>query len=127
MTVCLFCPPAVEHAGIVLQNEHCFFLQQEEPILVGSGLIIPRRHRENTFALTLEEWEATYSLLQEVKQFLDTRYQPDGYNLGWNCGAIAGQEVFHVHFHVIPRYADEPLAGKGIRYWLKQATNKRGQ
>ena len=34
-----------------------------------------------------------------------------------------GQEVFHAHLHVIPRYADE--TGKGIRYWLKQDANRR--
>ena len=125
MTACPFCPPAVAQAGIILQNEHCLFLQQDEPVLTGAGLIIPRQHRETAFALTSEEWDATYTLLHEVKQMLDARYQPDGYNLGWNCGAIAGQEVFHAHFHVIPRFADEPFAGKGIRYWLKQVTNKR--
>lgn len=125
MVVCPFCPPAVDQAGIVLHNEHCLFLHLDEPILIGAGLIIPRQHRETAFELTSEEWYATYTLLQEVKRLLDTRYQPDGYNLGWNCGPIAGQEVFHAHLHVIPRYADEPLAGKGIRYWLKQETNRR--
>jgi histidine triad (HIT) family protein len=64
--------------------------------------------------------------LQQVKALLDRQYAPDGYNLGWNCGQVAGQNVFHAHLHVIPRYGDEPLAGKGIRYWLKQETNKRG-
>jgi hypothetical protein len=34
--------------------------------------------------------------------------------------------VFHAHLHVIPRFADEPLAGRGIRYALKQPTNRRG-
>jgi diadenosine tetraphosphate (Ap4A) HIT family hydrolase len=37
---CLFCSPQIQKES-VLQNEHCLFLQQEEPILVGSGLIIP--------------------------------------------------------------------------------------
>jgi diadenosine tetraphosphate (Ap4A) HIT family hydrolase len=30
-----------------------------------------------------------------------------------------------VHLHVIPRFADEPLAGKGIRHWIKQPANRR--
>ena len=45
--------------------------------------------------------------------------------MGWNCGAVAGQTVFHAHLHVIPRYAGEPYAGKGIRHWLKQEANRR--
>lgn len=122
---CPFCFPAIERAGIVLQNDLCLFLQQDEPILIGSGLIIPRQHRITIFDLTPEEWQATYTLLHEVKTLLDRTCQPHGYNVGWNCEAVAGQEVFHAHLHVIPRYADEPLAGRGIRYWLKQPANKR--
>jgi diadenosine tetraphosphate (Ap4A) HIT family hydrolase len=38
-----------------------------------------------------------------------------------------GIEDYYAHLHVIPRYADEPLAGKGIRYWLKQPANKRSE
>ena len=121
---CPFCLPKVEEES-VLQNEYCRFLQREEPILMGSGLIIPKRHCRTAFDLNTEEWRATYDLLQEVKKLLDEKYRPNGYNLGWNCETIAGQEIFHAHLHVIPRYADEPLAGRGIRYWLKQEINRR--
>ena len=121
---CLFCSPQIQKES-VLQNEYCHFLQREEPILVGSGLIIPKRHCRTAFELSLEEWQATYLMIQRVKKLLDETYQPDGYNLGWNCEAIAGQEVFHAHLHVIPRYIDEPLGGRGIRHWLKQENNRR--
>jgi len=123
--VCPFCPPALHSAQIILENAYCLFIQQEEAVLIGSGLIIPKEHRETVFALTPDEWVATFTLLQQVKVLLDAQYQPDGYNVGWNCGRVGGQEVFHAHLHVIPRYADEPLAGKGIRYWIKQEANKR--
>jgi histidine triad (HIT) family protein len=85
----------------------------------------PIQHRETTFDLTPEEWAATYSLLQDVKKYLDERHEPQGYNLGWNCGEAGGQHIFHAHFHVIPRYEDEPLAGKGIRYMFKGKENQR--
>ena len=48
-----------------------------------------------------------------------------GYNIGWNVNEVGGQEIFHAHLHVIPRYEDEPMSGKGIRYWIKQPQNKR--
>ena len=35
---------------------------------------------------------------------MDEQYQPDGYNIGINCGEVAGQTIFHVHVHLIPRY-----------------------
>jgi diadenosine tetraphosphate (Ap4A) HIT family hydrolase len=120
---CPFCSQKIEEES-VLQNELCYFLQREEPILIGSGLIIPKRHCRTVFDLNAAEWQATYSLIQSVKELLDGTYHPDGYNLGWNCETTAGQEIFHAHLHVIPRYDDEPLAGQGIRYLLKQENNR---
>jgi diadenosine tetraphosphate (Ap4A) HIT family hydrolase len=111
---------------VVLENEHCLFLQEPQKVLIGSGVVVPIAHRETVFDLTEDEWAATFSLLKRVKELLDAEYAPQGYNVGWNSGGVAGQEIFHAHLHVIPRYADEPLAGRGIRYWLKQPANKRG-
>jgi diadenosine tetraphosphate (Ap4A) HIT family hydrolase len=122
---CPFCRPNLNNKDIVLENEHCLFLQREEPILKGSGLIVTRAHRETVFDISLEEWLATREMIQLAKKTIDEKYRPTGYNLGWNCGTVAGQEIFHVHLHIIPRYEDEPLAGKGIRYWLKQDVNRR--
>ena len=122
---CPFCPPSVNENAIPLENELSLFIDLKHPVLQGSGIIVPRAHRESTFDLTAEEITSTFSLLAEVKALLDAEYNPQGYNLGWNCGTVAGQTVFHVHLHVIPRYASEPYAGKGIRHWLKQDSNRR--
>ncbi len=122
---CPFCPPALKREQIRLENALCLFLELPHPVLIGSGIIIPKAHRETAFDLTPDEWQATFGLLREVKTLLDREYSPQGYNLGWNCGQVGGQEVFHAHLHVIPRYEDEPFAGRGIRYWLKQETNRR--
>jgi diadenosine tetraphosphate (Ap4A) HIT family hydrolase len=125
---CPFCELVQKNGPhAVLGNEHCMFLQEPQEVLIGSGVIIPRAHRETVFDLIEEEWVATFSLLIRVKELLDAKYAPQGYNVGWNSGEVAGQEVFHAHLHVIPRYADEPLAGKGMRYWIKQPENRRGR
>jgi diadenosine tetraphosphate (Ap4A) HIT family hydrolase len=109
----------------IISNEYCIFLQKPQEVLIGSGVIVPKRHCETVFDLNKEEWDSTLELLKEVKIYLDEKFHPDGYNIGWNVGLIGGQEIFHAHLHVIPRYKDEPLCGKGIRYWLKQPHNKR--
>ncbi len=67
---------------------------------------------------------ATHELLTEAKRLLDLE-RPDGYSVGWNVHAVGGQTVPHAHLHVIGRFADEPLAGKGIRHALKQPLNRR--
>lgn len=126
MKECPFCNLGiVQEQQIILKNEHCMFLQIPQEVLVGSGLIVPIEHRDTMFDLTEEEWSATYSLLSEVKTLLDKNFSPDGYNIGWNCHAVGGQHIMHTHLHVIPRYKDEPYAGKGIRHWLKGTENKR--
>ncbi|QOR67735.1 HIT family protein [Cytobacillus suaedae] len=116
---------SIEGQQVIVENDYCLFLQMPQEVLIGSGLIIPREHRETLFEITKQEWDATYELLHKVKQLLDDRYQPDGYNVGWNCGQVGGQHIFHAHLHVIPRFKDEPYAGRGIRSWLKSEGNKR--
>ena len=93
--------------------------------LIGSYVIIPKSQISSPFDLTQKEWNDTFLLMNEIKSYLDSKYKPDGYNLGWNVGKVAGQEISHAHFHIIPRYNDELYAGKGIRYWFKQPENIR--
>lgn len=122
---CPFCDPTTwKRESIGIENELCLFITRPEPVLNG-GMVIPRAHRPTAFDLTPAEWHATYELLQQVKVHLDATLVPQGYNIGWNVGAVGGQEVFHAHLHVIPRFSDEPYAGRGIRYWLKQRENTR--
>lgn len=124
--LCPLCnPEMIEDQKAVLFNEHCLFLQMPQKVLKGSGLIVPREHRPTVFDLTEEEWHATFSLLKEVKKWLDDIDRPDGYTIGWNSGETGGQHIFHAHLHVIPRFQDEPYAGRGIRSWLKDIDNMR--
>lgn len=122
-TDCPFCD--VSGDRMLAATGLCYFMDTGDPVLAGSGMIIPRAHRESVFDLTEEEWQDTFSLLHKVRRLLDKDYGPDGYSVGWNCGEAAGQEVSHSHLHVIPRFSDEPLAGRGIRYHIKQPENRR--
>lgn len=125
---CPFCNPERDKdQNILFENDTCYFLQHNhhQDVLEGSGVIVPKKHHANAFELTKVEWKDTYELLQKAKKYLDKEFAPNGYTLGWNVGEVSNQSIFHSHFHVIPRYNDEPLAGKGVRYWLKQPENKR--
>ena len=54
--------------------------------------------------------------VQYVKQKVDERFHPDGYNVGININEAAGQSVFHCHMHLIPRYkGDVPNPKGGVR------------
>jgi diadenosine tetraphosphate (Ap4A) HIT family hydrolase len=105
---------------VILRNDTVIFLQneKEQGALRGSGVIIPVRHAETVFDLTPAEIDATFVLLKHVKAWMDE------HNVGWNCGAVGGQIAMHAHMHVVPRFRQEPYAGRGIRYWLKQPANR---
>jgi diadenosine tetraphosphate (Ap4A) HIT family hydrolase/8-oxo-dGTP pyrophosphatase MutT (NUDIX family) len=127
MEQCIFCNyKNNDNETVLFENDFCVCLDQyHENILIGSCIIIPKAHKVTVFDLSYEEWEATKKLVDKVKNYLDLKYKPDGYNVGWNVGAAGGQDVFHAHLHIIPRHADEPRAGNGIRYWIKQKENKQ--
>ena len=98
---------------------------QKNKTMIGSYVIIPKSQVSSPFELSEKEWQDTKQLLATLKKYIDETYHPDGYNIGWNVGDIAGQHVAHAHLHVIPRFADEPLAGKGFRHFFKQDSNVR--
>src|SRR5690625_4719446 len=129
---CLFCNLELETTQhVIMSNELWMFLQldqaQEKGVpLEAAGISVPKKHRESACDLTLDESNATYAPLQDLKKYTDQRYQPQAYNLGWTCAVLGGHHIFHSHFHVLPRYVDERFRGKGIRYMFKSADNQRG-
>jgi histidine triad (HIT) family protein len=125
---CIFCElNPTEVGGVVAENAWCLCLGplDQDPALQGSLVIVPKAHRQTVFDLTAEEWTATRELVLFARQHLAELYEPEGFNVGWNCGEVGGQSIPHAHLHVMPRFADEPLAGKGIRYHLKSRANRR--
>lgn len=93
-----------------MENETCFVIRDEYPVNHGHMLIISKEHKETFFDLSYKEIEDMYMLSKNCKQYLDVQLSPDGYNIGFNVGAWAGQSVDHCHMHVIPRFAgDVPI------------------
>lgn len=94
------------------------------PVSPGHVLIIPRRHVASFFELTQEERKDMFNLADDVKHIVDDRFHPDGYNIGVNIGEAAGQSIFHVHLHLIPRYyGDVPNPRGGVRGVIPQKRN----
>jgi diadenosine tetraphosphate (Ap4A) HIT family hydrolase len=123
---CPYCPPLDSDQHVRFADGLVLYLEDErhQGALQHSGIIVPVRHAETVFDLTQAEVTATFQLLARAKEWLDAERAPDGYNVGWNAGAVAGQEVFHAHLHVIPRFRQEPMAGRGIRAHLKGDDNR---
>jgi diadenosine tetraphosphate (Ap4A) HIT family hydrolase len=87
------------------------------PVSPGHTLVISRRHVGSFFELSDAERADLMALLERAKSGLDGQFQPQGYNVGINDGAAAGQTVPHLHIHLIPRYrGDRPDPRGGVRW-----------
>jgi diadenosine tetraphosphate (Ap4A) HIT family hydrolase len=76
------------------------------------------------FDATAPEQSALLSMVNSTKAIIDERHHPDGYNIGVNVGAAAGQTVFHLHIHVIPRFlgdVNDPRGG--VRHVIPAKAN----
>jgi len=111
------CPFCHLGARIVAENDLAAALRDKEPASKGHTLIVPKRHCQSIFDLTAAELTACFDLLRREREKLLTDFRPDGFNIGANDGAAAGQSIEHSHWHLIPRYdGDHPDPRGGIRH-----------
>ncbi len=111
---CPFCEPARDR--IFHEDPLVIALWDGFPVSPGHALIVPRRHVPTWFDANAEEQAAILRTIDRVRQEVLRRYQPDGFNIGINVREAAGQTVFHLHLHVIPRYrGDVPNPRGGVR------------
>jgi diadenosine tetraphosphate (Ap4A) HIT family hydrolase len=96
-------------------NALAFAVEDRYPVSPGHTLVVPRREVRTWFDATRAEQVAILELVDVVRGKLDGRTPaPEGYNVGFNVGEVAGQTVPHLHVHVIPRYRgdmDDPRGG----------------
>jgi diadenosine tetraphosphate (Ap4A) HIT family hydrolase len=113
-TSCPFCNPPADR--IFFRDALVYALWDIFPASPGHALLIPHRHVPTWFEASPEERHLLMSAIDSAKAIIETHHRPDGYNIGTNCGAAAGQTVFHLHFHLIPRYLDDvPDPRGGVR------------
>lgn len=76
----------------------------------GHALVIPKAAAENLFDLPPADLALLIQTTQKVAKAVRTAFKPDGLTLMQFNGSAAGQTVFHVHFHIVPRYGGRELA-----------------
>lgn len=113
---CPFCEP--DPALLLSERALVCVLRDGFPVSPGHTLVVPRRHASSYFALTPEERRAMEAALLEARARLEVTHRPDGYNIGINEGAAAGQTVAHLHMHLIPRYRGDVEDPRGGVRWV---------
>lgn len=110
---CIFCHLDRE---IIAEARFSLAVFDSFPVSKGHALVIPRRHVATIWEMTEEEYADAFLLVRKVKDVLRERFDANAFNVGVNCGEVAGQSVWHAHIHVIPRYAgDSPNPKGGVR------------
>jgi superfamily II DNA or RNA helicase/diadenosine tetraphosphate (Ap4A) HIT family hydrolase/HKD family nuclease len=104
---------AVPISERIASNQWAFAITDRFPVSRGHTLVVARRAVGSWWDATEEEQAGILALCDEVKGLLDARFQPDGYNIGINIGAAAGQTVGHLHVHLIPRYRGDVADPRG--------------
>lgn len=101
------------------EGKHFFIIEDGFPVSDGHLLIISKRPAKDYFELNQDEKFELVDMIDMSKKLIEKNHNPDGYNIGFNCGTAAGQSVMHFHCHVIPRYHGDMENPKGgVRYCI---------
>jgi ATP adenylyltransferase len=109
---CIFCAKPAEDDDeanlIVHRGERCFVILNLFPYTNGHLMIAPYEHLATLQGLEEETTAEMMALSKRAIEILEDRYSPQGYNVGFNQGRVAGAGVeHHIHMHVVPRWGGD--------------------
>lgn len=109
----------IEDDRILYKDSDFFIMFDGFPASPGHILIITNGHEETYFDLSKSKKNKLVEMLDKAKEIVESKYEPDGYNIGMNCGETSGQTVMQFHCHLIPRYTgDVENPRGGIRHCI---------
>jgi histidine triad (HIT) family protein len=109
MSECPFCQIADHEIDTyrVYEDEETVAFLDVNPVSKGHLLVIPKQHKKQLTGLDRKTTDALFNTVRKMTDALQDSMNPDGVNVLQNNGEGAGQEVGHVHVHVIPRYSHD--------------------
>jgi diadenosine tetraphosphate (Ap4A) HIT family hydrolase len=114
---CSFCATITNGMRVKSRYDLVAVVPDANPVTEGHLLVLPVRHVPDFFEMTDLEARDAYTALHELRdRLLADDPQIEGFNVGTNCGEVAGQTIFHAHIHLIPRRTgDTPNPRGGVR------------
>lgn len=109
MDDCLFCRIVSGEIGShqVYADDHAVAFLDIAPFHEGHTLVVPRRHVDDVVS-DPDVLTEIAPAISRVAAMLTERLGADGMNVFTSAGSVAGQEIFHLHVHLVPRYAKQP-------------------
>ncbi|HTY35909.1 MAG TPA: HIT family protein [Bacteroidota bacterium] len=113
---CIFCRiiAGESPAEVLYENSAAIAILDNRPIHYGHTLVIPRVHCNDFLSLPSDSMSGMMEATQKICRALVDCFDLKGFNIFCNNGEVAGQSVFHFHWHVTPRYPNDD-----IRFELK--------
>ena len=112
MADCVFCKIMAKQipATVVHEDEHTLAFMDIGQVNPGHVLVALKKHAENIFALDDAQAAAVFRSAAKVARAIRGAFEPQGLSVYQANGAAAGQTVFHLHIHLVPRYEGDGMA-----------------
>lgn len=114
MTDCIFCNIVSGElpSTTIYEDEHSFAFLDIFPVNKGHTLVVSKKHYADFSQTDADTLARIMQATQRVARAVYTGTGADGFNISTNNGAAAGQVIFHIHWHIIPRFS-----GDGLKLW----------
>ncbi|HGZ7026992.1 TPA: HIT family protein [Staphylococcus aureus] len=99
----------------VYEDDYVYAFLDISQVTIGHTLLIPKKASANIFETDEETMKHIGAALPKVANAIKRAFNPDGLNIIQNNGEFADQSVFHIHFHLIPRYEND-IDGFGYKW-----------
>lgn len=117
---CPFCVPKPK-LKLLVETTQSYAVLDGYPVSKGHALIMPKTHTVNFFDLPFAKQMDSWLVANKVQEMLTKHYAPDGFTVGLNIGAAAGQKFPHASIHIIPRYTGDVVnPGGGVRNVIRK-------
>lgn len=97
----------------VFEDDHALAFMDVFPQSKGHCLVVPKEKARNLLELSEQGAREAILRVKKLAQAVEKALEPDGVMVAQFNGAPAGQTVFHIHFHVIPRWDGQDIKGHG--------------
>jgi histidine triad (HIT) family protein len=108
---CIFCKIVRKQApaSIIYENETVMAFLDIRPLNMGHMLIVPKAHYIDIFDIPEEQLIQVHRIAKQVSFAVKKVTNADGISIIQQNGKAAGQDIFHLHVHVVPRYDGQKL------------------
>jgi histidine triad (HIT) family protein len=108
---CVFCKIVAKQApaSIIYEDKTVLAFLDIRPLCEGHTLVIPKKHYTDIFDISDDELVHVHKIAKKIAPAIKRATKADGMSIIQQNGSVAGQDIFHLHVHVVPRFNGQKL------------------